>query len=295
MSDPKQTTQQEPEGEATSSPDAKEARPTREESKGFGSTTIGILGFVLALGGGFYLGKWIRKPEARPVDLVQGERYKVKLRGDEPTKGAEDALVTVIEFADFQCPYCAKGAEPLDEILEDHPEDVRLIYKHYPLPFHRKAPAAARAAWAAHRQGKFWEMHDWLYSRDADITGIKDQVETLGMDWEQFSKDSVTQEASDAIDDDMMAGGLVGVSGTPAFVVNGHAYKGLKREQQWRQIIDSELEVARQLVEDGTARADVYAKLMEDAKESRQRPKRTGKKTRESGGGRNAGKSAEGG
>jgi protein-disulfide isomerase len=277
MSDSKQTTPEEPEGKAASTTDADEVRPSEEKGKGFASTTVGILGFVLALGGGFYLGKWIRKPEAPPVDLVQGERYKVSLRGDEPTKGADDALVTIVEFADFQCPYCAKAAEPLEEILDDHSDDVRLVYKHYPLRFHRKAPMAARAAWAAHRQGKFWEMHDWLYKTEADVTGIKEQVEALGMDWEQFSRDSVSQEASDDIDDDFFAGGLVGITGTPAFVVNGHPYKGLKREGQWRQIIDSELEVARQLIEAGTARADVYAKLMEDAKESRQQTRRAGK------------------
>jgi len=277
MSDSKQTNPEEPEGEAPSTSDTKGARPSRESGRGFASTTVGILGFVLALGGGFYLGKWIRKPEAPAVDLVQGERYKVKLRGDEPTKGADDALVTIIEFADFQCPYCAKAAQPLEEILDDHSDDVRLIYKHYPLRFHRKAATAARAAWAAHNQGKFWEMHDWLYRKQADITGIKGEVEALGMDWEQFSQDSVSQEASDAIDDDFLAGGLVGITGTPAFVVNGHPYKGLKREGQWRQIIESELEVATQLVDAGTARTDVYAKLMEDAEESRQQTRRAGK------------------
>jgi protein-disulfide isomerase len=293
MSDSKQTTPKEPEGEATSSSEEKEA-PPGQEAKGFASTAVGILGFVLALGGGFYLGKWIRKPEAPPVNLVQGERYKVKLRGDEPTKGADDALVTIIEFADFQCPYCAKAAKPLEEILDDRSDDVRLVYKHYPLRFHRKAPAAARAAWAAHRQGKFWEMHDWLYKKGADVTGVKEQVEALGMDWEQFSHDSVSQEASDAIEDDFLAGGLAGITGTPAFVVNGHPYKGLKREGQWRQIIESELEVARQLVDAGTARADVYAKLMEDAKESRQQTRRAGKPLRGGGTTDSTGTTAEG-
>lgn len=246
---------------------AGKAAADKPDAGGFGSTAIGILGFVIALGGGFFIGQWIRRPPAAPVEIVEGDRYSVRLRGDEPTRGPDDALVTVIEFADFQCPYCGKGAGPLEEVREEYDRDVRVIYKHYPLPFHRKAPAAARAAWAAHQQGKFWEIHDWLYEHKAELDGIDAEIERLDMDLEKFRVDSVSKAAIAAVEDDSLAGGLVGVSSTPAFVVNGHPYRGARGADVWEQIVKAELVAAKKLLDDGVPRSDVYAKLMEGALE----------------------------
>jgi protein-disulfide isomerase len=261
-------------------PDTTDPAAATEASKrpGFASTTIGILGFVAALGAGFYVGKWIKEPKAPPVRIERGERYDVELRGDEPVKGPDDALVTIVEFTDFQCPFCAKADRLLDDVLDSYDDDVRLIYKHYPLTFHARAMPAARAAWAAHQQGKFWEMHDWLYDQKGDLSGVQDQVEALGLDWDRFTRDMASEAAAKEIDDDFLAGGLVGVTGTPAFVVNGRFYRGSMPTEHWEAIVEAELEVARALVEDGVARADAYAELMKDAKKLRNEGKKNSRR-----------------
>ncbi len=248
-----------PPSAASDSPGASEP-PSRG---GAGSTALGVLGFVAALGVGFFAGKWITRPDT-PVEIVEGDRVRVALRGDEPQRGPDDAWVTVIEFADFECPYCAKGAGPLGEALDDLGDDARLIFKHYPLPFHSRAMPAARAAYAAQQMGKFWELHDWLYERRGDVGDLRGHVASLGLDPDAFMKVMFSDEAATAIDDDMLAGGKAGVSGTPAYVVNGHLYRGAKSEEQWRAILEAERDAAKKT---GASRENVYATLMKDAKD----------------------------
>lgn len=233
------------------------------EKKG-GQTALGVLGFVLALAVGFLVGKWINRPDVK-VEPLGKERVRVTLRGDEPTLGPKDAWVTVIEFADFECPYCAKGAGPLAEAIEAMDEgDVRLIFKHYPLPFHRKAVPAARAGYAAHRMGKFWQVHDFLYEHRGDVTDLRGFVTTLGLDPDEFVSLMFSDEAMKAIDDDMLAGGRAGVSGTPAYIVNGHVYAGARSKAQWIAIFEQAKEEAEAL---GVPREAIYDTLMKDAKD----------------------------
>jgi protein-disulfide isomerase len=226
-----------------------------------------VMGFLAALGGGFFVGNLaLSSRSAPPVAEDGGARLRVDLRGDEPSVGATDALVTIVEFSDFQCPYCAKAAGPVLDAVNDHADDVRLVFKHYPLPGHAKAVPAARAAWAAHQQGKFWEAHDWLYEHKADVEGVRSYLQLeLGLDGERFGRDSVSEAAGNAIDEDMLAGGKVGITGTPAFLVNGKLYSGTKTRDQWASIIRTELAAARALVDSGVPRAEVYATLMKDA------------------------------
>ncbi len=246
------------------------------------STALGVLGFAATLAVGFFGGRYVteRYPEMNPLrwfreqfidetEVTEGERYKVELRGDEPQMGPADALVTVVIFSDFQCPYCAKAAPPLKDAFDDYASDVRLIFKHYPLPGHQKAVPAAQAAFAAHKQGKFWEMHDWLFEHKSSVDGIQDQARALGLDVERFEADRKSDAANAAIDSDTLAGGRVGCTGTPYFLVNGHPYSGLRSAKQWRDIFEYERKAAQELLDRGTARAEVYAGLMKGAKEVR--------------------------
>jgi protein-disulfide isomerase len=244
---------------------AKAADAPKKSKSGL-SSMVGVVGFVAALGGGFFIGQMINRDDGF-AEIESGPRVKVQLRGDEPQLGPDDALVTIIEFADYQCPYCVKAAEPLEEVLEEFPTDVRLIYKHYPLPFHKKAEPAAIAAWAAHQQGKFWEFHRFLFRTAGDVGGVPDEAARLGLDVDKFRTDLSSQEGSKSVDDDMKAGSLVGVRGTPAFVVNGHLYKGTRTFSQWKQIVEAEMDAAKAQVSAGTPRAGVYDKLMEGALE----------------------------
>ncbi|HWB81803.1 MAG TPA: thioredoxin domain-containing protein [Nannocystaceae bacterium] len=249
-----------------------------EKPKKKSNPMLGIVGFVLALGGGFFLGQWINNRGKGDVEIEEGPRYRIELRGDEPTMGPADALVTIIEFADYQCPYCANAVPPLEDVLEDEPEDVRLIYKHYPLPMHAKATPAARAAWAGMQQGKFWELHHWLFEKKADMAQLDAKIAELGLDRDRFLRDMAGEEAGKVVDGDMLAGAKVGVSGTPVFFVNGHRYVGIKTAPQWRSIVDAEREEAERLVRGGTPRAQVFDALMSDALARAEAPKGGGGK-----------------
>ncbi len=238
-----------------------------------GSPAMGILLFIVFLGGGFFLGKWwIARDTASEIQAEAGERLRVALRGDEPQLGPDDALVTIVEFSDYQCPYCARANGPVKKAVETYAGDVRLIYKHYPLPGHPKAEPAARAAWAAHQQGKFWELHDYLFEAKADTSRVVEQAQRLGLDVEKFQADMAGAGAAQAVDDDFKAGALLRLRGTPAFVVNGTVYSGALTEAQWHEIIDVERSRAKALVDAGTPRSEVYAKLMEGALERRANP-----------------------
>jgi protein-disulfide isomerase len=252
-----------------------EGAPEPSPPKAGGSgTLIGIVGFLLALSAGFFIGQFFKSGDAG-VELEEGTRYKVLLRGDEPMQGSDDALVTIIEFADYQCPYCAKAKEPLEKAMEEFGDDVRLVYKHFPLPGHPAATPAAKAAWAAHQQGKFWEMHALLFDSNANVNKASAEASSMGLDAARFEADMASEQAAKAVDDDLFAGAKLGLTGTPAFFVNGHKYVGLKSAAQWEEIISAELGDAKALVDDGVARADVYAKLMEGAVDQRrERPEK---------------------
>ncbi len=258
--------------EATTDDPPKAARPEgageppSPKSSGPGAL-IGIVGFLLALSGGFFIGQVFKGGEE--VVFEDGPRYNVLLRGDEPVLGPEDALVTIIEFADYQCPYCAKANAPLKDAIAEFGDEVRLVYKHYPLPGHPQATPAAKVAWAAHQQGKFWEIHDVLFESKADVTQARVAAERLGLDVAKFEADAISEQASKVVDDDLFAGAKLGLSGTPAFFVNGHKYEGLRSKAQWEEIIGNELAQAEALVKDGVAPGDVYEKLMATALDKR--------------------------
>ncbi|MBK7829814.1 thioredoxin domain-containing protein [Nannocystis sp.] len=250
-----------------------DAKPeTSNSRRSAASIAIAVLGFAATLGVGFYAGQWIKETWFVPAaDLEEGVRFRADLRGDEPQIGPNDALVTIVEWSDFQCPYCARVSAPLKEAIADYPGDVRVIFKHFPLAGHAQASPAARAGWAAHQQGKFWEMHDLMFANqrallDADFSKYAEQ---LGLDVARFDKDRASSEANTAVDSDHKSGSKAGLSGTPYFLVNGHNYNGALPAKQWRQIIDYELKAVKALQDKGIARDQIYAELMKDAKATR--------------------------
>ncbi len=261
----------EPSGEHETSVGVDDGKKDEPKPKSALSSMIGVVGFVAALGGGFFVGQMLNRDDGF-AEIEAGPRVNVKLRGDEPQLGPDDALVTIIEFADYQCPYCEKALEPLEEVIEEYPTEVRLIYKHFPLPFHKQAEPAAIAAWAAHQQGKFWEFHKFLFAEKASVAGAPAEAARLGLDTDKFMADLSSQEAAASVDDDMKAGSVVGVRGTPAFIVNGHLYKGTRTFSQWKQIVEAEMETAKGHVASGVPRSGVYAKLMEGALERVEQP-----------------------
>ncbi|HDH04124.1 MAG TPA: hypothetical protein ENG75_02150 [Nitrospirae bacterium] len=148
--------------------------------------------------------------------------YKIPV-GSSAVKGKKDAPVTIVEFSDFQCPYCAGLQSTLQQVLKAYPDSVRLVLKDFPLSFHKYAKDAARAARAAGEQGKYWEMHDLIFENfkglNSDI--FKKFAEKLNLDLNKFMADYKSGKYDNLIQQDINLGKSLGVTGTPTLFVNG--------------------------------------------------------------------------
>jgi len=169
------------------------------------------------------------------------KRHEIPV-GDSFFKGPADAPVTVIEWSDFQCPFCAQAAALVNQLTEAYPNDVRVVYKNYPLPFHQQAMPAAKAAIAAGRQGKFFEMHDKLFENYRTLAPEKypQWAAELGLDVDRFNRDMAAPETAALVTEEMKQAGQVGVRGTPSFFINGKQPPGRSFEV-YKSIIDEEL------------------------------------------------------
>ncbi|MGD8369043.1 MAG: thioredoxin domain-containing protein [Desulfobacterales bacterium] len=152
------------------------------------------------------------------IDLV----HDIPIAGA-PFKGPADAPVTIVVFTDFQCPYCAKASEQLDQVAESHPKTVKLVYKNFPLRNHAYAFQAAAAALAADRHGKFWAFHDRLFAEYNRINPdkIREIAKSLGFSEPEFSREAADPKIAERIQQDVIDGRNAGVMGTPTIFVNG--------------------------------------------------------------------------
>ena len=145
-----------------------------------------------------------------------------------PAKGAAKPTVTIVEWADFECPACAAARSVLDDLVEKHPNDVRLVFKHFPLSIHPNAETAARAAVAAAKQGKFWQMHRLLFEnqdRGLDRANIDRVAREAGLDMKQFARDLESEAAADAVARDRKLGEKFELGGTPTLFINGRQFR----------------------------------------------------------------------
>jgi protein-disulfide isomerase len=170
-------------------------------------------------------------------------RYKIDISG-RPVKGGENAKVTIVEWSDFQCPFCRRVTPTLEQIHETYGDQVRVVFRHLPLSIHSKAPAAHAAAEAAHKQGKFWEMHDKIFENQRELSAEKftAYATELGLDVDQYKKDVVSAEVKKRVDSDSSAAATLGVTGTPAFFVNGRYLSGAQPFASFKKLIDEELD-----------------------------------------------------
>lgn len=166
--------------------------------------------------------------------------------GDAPTVGPADAPVTIVEFADFQCPYCAKVQPTLKEVLSLYPGQVRHVFKNNPLAFHKDARQAAVAALAAGHQGKWTEMKAALFanSRSLGADALVRQAESLGLDMARFRTDVSDPVLAAQVDADMALAAKLGATATPAFFINGRKLSGAQPLEAFTKAIDAELERA---------------------------------------------------
>ncbi len=173
---------------------------------------------------------------------VLGDPQEIPIAGA-PVRGPASARVTIVEFSDFECPYCTRAVAAIDALLKTYPQTVKLIYKQFPLEMHPHARLASEAALAAQEQGKFWEMHDKLFANSRQLSREKifALARETGLDMTRFQKDIDSGKFIPRIDRDIREGEEAGVGGTPTLFIDGKHYNGPVTEAVLKPILDQEL------------------------------------------------------
>jgi protein-disulfide isomerase len=195
--------------------------------------------------------------------------WKVELSGNEPVNGPNDALITIVEFTDFQCPFCSKVRPNLKEVEKLYEGKMRLVFKQQPLSFHNNAQNAAEASLCANKQGKFWQMEERLFTNQQTLSRpeLSDHAKAVGLDAALFDAclDSHEMKAAVKIDQEMAE--RVTATGTPAFFINGRKISGAQPLDAFRRLVDEELKRAEAMVAAGTKKSELYAKAVAAGKQ----------------------------
>ncbi len=167
-------------------------------------------------------------------------------------KGPKDAKVTIVEYSDFECPFCSRGYNTIKEVLSAYPNQVRVLFKHLPLDFHPNALPASKAFEAIALQGhdKAYKFHDIVFENQGELKSkgmafIKDAAKRAGADVKKMEKDMADSKIADRINADMEEAKKFGISGTPGFLINGVSLKGAYPAEEFKEIIDKHLASAK--------------------------------------------------
>jgi protein-disulfide isomerase len=217
---------------------------------------IGLVGLV-------FLSWFPVDADAQRRRLDETKLYRVPV-GTAPIRGPSRAKVTIIEFSDFQCPFCGRVQPTLDEIRRRYPKDVRIVFRHMPLPSHDDAMRAAQAAVAAAGQGRFWEMHDAMFRNpdQLDQGSLAKTAGQVGLDTARFGRELATAKHAGAVLKDVELGDKLGVTGTPTFFINGRPVKGAMPLEHFTRVIDAELRRADALLAKGVTLDRLYDELV---------------------------------
>ena len=214
-------------------------------------------------------GRTAPKPRAfKPSTTV----YKVEIADHTPCKGPKDALLTIVEFSDFQCPFCKRAMASLNQIFShaDYKGNVRLCYVNNPLSFHRMAKSAAIASMVAKDYNKFWQMHDKFFEgnnyRTLSPAKYIEYAKGLGINEAEFTKKMAEKKFHDMVEADMDLASSVGARGTPNFFINGIKLVGARPFEHFKMVLDAELKKAKALVAKGTSKSNVYAELIKNGR-----------------------------
>ncbi|MBN2459517.1 thioredoxin domain-containing protein [Candidatus Woesearchaeota archaeon] len=227
--------------EASSEQSAQQGKPKQESERTENIVAIAVFILLIIIGAaiptrGFgLLGKTID----------YGTRIRVPLENSDPYIGSDSARIVLVVFSDYSCPNCAVGEETVKALMKMYPDDIIYFFKNYPLrSIHPNAYNAALAALCAKEQGKFWEYHDILYQNQKaqSVEYLKAYAVELGLDPEQFNSCLESQKYKSQVDNDIKVGSSVGVTGTPAFFINGIYVLGARPMDEFVKVIESELE-----------------------------------------------------
>jgi protein-disulfide isomerase len=184
------------------------------------------------------------REQAQVKVFLKPPRIEVSAEGV-PFKGPKEAPITIVEFSDFQCTYCKRVLPVLSEVLERYPDKVKLAFRDFPIhSIHPHAQKASEAAHCAGDQGKFWEYHDLLFAKQETIPqgNFADHAQALGLDMTAFQACLETGKHKDTVERNYADGVKAGVSGTPAFFINGRSLSGAQPLEAFKAIIDEELD-----------------------------------------------------
>ncbi|MEE2662736.1 MAG: thioredoxin domain-containing protein [Myxococcota bacterium] len=179
---------------------------------------------------------------------IQLEPPRIEVPAVGPSLGRDDAPVTIVEFSDYQCPFCSRAEPTVKQVLAKYPDSVRLVYRHFPLDaIHPQARPAAIAAVCAAQQDHFWEFHDRLFASQSDLSadtlaGFADELE---LDRAAFEECLTSDAAAMSVEKDLVAGQAAGTTGTPAFFVNGIMLSGARPLDDFVELIEAELAKAQ--------------------------------------------------
>jgi protein-disulfide isomerase len=234
-----------------------------------------VVGFAFGFGadrlvGGKAGGTGIRPTAMRPPPGPQAPppppatpAAKVAFRPDDPVRGPENAKVTIVLFSDFQCPFCARVEPTLKQMELNFKNEIRIVWKHMPLPFHPNARPAAEAAEAAREQGKFWEMHDQLFENQRLLgpSLYESAAKNIGLDMAKFKAAVAAHSGAARIDEDVKQGSAVGANATPSLFVNCRLVSGAYPYDSFKPILDEEVKKADALIAQGKSGAALYDAL----------------------------------
>jgi predicted DsbA family dithiol-disulfide isomerase len=159
------------------------------------------------------------------------------------SRGPSNAPITIVEFSDYQCPYCSRAEETVKKVMDEYKGKIRLFYRDYPLPFHAQAQKASEAALCAADQNKYWEMHEKLFANQQALAvpQLKEHAKGLGLDAGKFDKCLDGGDKAKLVETSKKAGEEAGVNGTPHFFINGRPLSGAQPFEEFKKVIDAEL------------------------------------------------------
>lgn len=193
----------------------------------------------------------VARAQAKPADNAAGDTaaaagpVDITVTTADHMRGGKNAKVTIVEYSDFECPFCGRAHPTVKQVLDTYKDDVRIVYRHFPLSFHAQAQKAAEASECAADQGKFWEFHDLVFENQDLLQGgvpqLKKWAAELRLNTSKFNSCLDSGEKADKVQSQADEGAALGVTGTPGFFVNGISVVGAQPFSTFKKIIDDEL------------------------------------------------------
>ena len=190
-----------------------------------------------------YMNELRREAVDDVVVTLEPPRQSIEVLAEDPVRGPETAPIEIVEFSDFDCPYCQRATNTIARILDEYGDQIRFVYKDYPLPSHPNAFKAAEAGNCANDQGEFWPFHDRLFESQGalDVASLKTYASELGLEEEAFTACLDSGRHASRVERDLEIGSGYGVSSTPTLFVNGRAVVGAMPYESFVEIIQEEL------------------------------------------------------